>query len=915
MYELNSRTSQLLNQSVKKTNCILQIEGYDHLLSVTDVYEILTFVSGVPILVGSTFGSKTLKQNVKKLISLEGTTNTVSQSVEPDKGQGTATSSITVKLVDVNWQMTKLISPSFVLDDILYKKTKFYVGFEEGIFPQDYNLVFSGVVTSIRSNPTTIDLTISHPEEIKRTEIFKTTESKVVNAIDYFSLVVGPLTLTRRGDFSGNVQFEIQNSGGPSGSISVSGGIITVFGVAGTTTYGRVKELLEGSVEAMQLVSVEATGDRNLTISAFPLTTLSSSSLITLSTVDGLFLPITDLLRTFVVIDDEIIEYETIDTVNKQLGSLTRASLGSFGKRHKADANVKSFYVLGNNTQSTNALELTKYILLSKGPEKYLEDVSISDIVSLPTGLSGPNALFFRNQFLNSVEGVIEGDTLEITDATNVLNDVTAEIEEIFEYDNGTYIKLVDSVSLVSESPTPAKAAFSSKYNVLPDGAGCTPDQVDLEQFKKVQNRFNTGISPYLFYLKETLKVKDFIEKECFFPTGLYSVPRKGKISCQYTAPAIFDGNFKPLDKDSVKNPKNIAIERSTGKFFYNAVVYKYEEDSVEDKFLRGSVTLSAESTARIKAPTKAININSLGLRDTPQTTALIERNTFRLLSRYKFGSESLDLSVSFEVGAPLEIGDAVQFGDESFMLPDTKTGMKRFAPRTFEIVNKELNWRTGDVRLKIVDTAFLGRRRYGLFSPSSRMDTGSTTNRLKLRQFYNPDPTRKEFLKWANYIGQQVQVRSTSLYSTATIEVVTIVGFDAVDEGSIYVAPALSFTPTQDSILEIPKYSGVGITEALVEGYKNRYVYWTPQVEVQSVVSLTELDVGADVTKFFVGSIVRVHRDDFSYDTGQTEFLVSLTSGSSIFLNSALPSGVASGDLIDLIGFISDNGDPYAWL
>jgi len=912
---VNLRQSGQLQASEKHPNVVLEIEGLDQILSVTDVYEIQTWGSGVPVLVGSQFGSKVLRGNVRKILSLDGTTQTISQSVEPDKGTGQSTTNITVRIVDVLQFATRLISPSVVLNDILYRKAVFYVGLEELVYPQDYNRVFSGVITSIKSTPSYIDLTISHPDEIKRTEIFKKAEAKLTAAVDYFSGVFGSLTLTQRSDFVGTVSFELQNSGGSGGSISVSGGAITVTGVVGTTTWGRVKELIEGSVEASQLVSVVASGPRADSVVVVPLTVLSSSSEIVMDTVDGFLLPVSPLFTTYVKIDDELINYTGINTVDKKLTGITRAQLNSIGKTHKVGQDVSSFYVLGDSTSASNAIELMKYILLSGGPEWYAEDVSVSDIVSLPTGLSGPNALFFRSQYLRDSLGVSAGDTIELSDCINAGNDVTALVQQVFEYDNGTFIQVDDSVSLVAETASTGKARLKSGYNILPDGAGVVPSQIDVPQLELIQSRFSSGIAEYTVYLKDTVKVKEFLEKEILFPSGLYSVARKGRISIQYTAPAIFDGNTAPLDRDSVVNPQNTVIERGTGKFFYNSVVYKYDEDSITDRFLRGTVSVSGESIARIPAPTKAINIFARGLRDSEETTALIDRNTFRLLSRYKYGSESLDVSVAFRVGSNLEIGDAVQFGDLSFPLPDTSTGLKKFAPRTFEIVNKELNWRRGEVRLRLVDTAFLGRRRFGLFSPSSRCDTGSSTSRLVLRQFYNPDPTRKEVLKWASYLGRQIRVRSTSKFTTSTNEIVTIVGFDAINDGSLFVAPVLTFVPTADSIIEIPPYSGAGVTEQLVAGYKSRYVYWTPQAVLVSQVSTTVLDVGADSALFFPGCIVRVHSEDFTRDSGQQGVIVQSIAGSQITLRDPVPAGFLANDLLDLIGFVSDGGDPYAWL
>lgn len=906
MSDLNERSRSLLSDPNIRPNVILQIEDYDRLLTVTDVYKLLEFESDVAIPVGTVFGSKVKRDDVVKLISIDGTTSVLSAGVEPDKGGGSATSNVTVRLVDAQSFITKLITPNLVIQDLLYRRCKFWMGLESYIFPQDYNLVFNGIITSIKSRSTTIDLTISHPDDYKRTDTFDQIETKLSQIATFRSLVLGnSLLIEQRGDFVGTVTIQVLNQGGAGGSISVSGSQITIEALTGTTTYNQIKTLIDSNAQAVQLVLTKMIGERDATSTALSLQELQNAPFLEVESVEGLSLPVAPYFRTCVRIKDEIVEYTGIDQVNKRLTGLSRRLFNSFAQTHEIDSEVKSFYVL-----SGSVFDLWRILLLSKAPSPYEKELPVSDIVSLPNDLSASGALFVRNRFLRREIGLSSGDTITITDATESANNQSAQVTQVLEFENGTFIQ-TNSTTMVSESPSTAIASFESQWNVLPDGAGMIPSQVDLEQADKVLSRFSANFGEYEFFLKEGINIKDFLEQEILRPFGLYSVPRNGRVSVQYTAPAVFDRRGGALDRNNVKNPQNIEIERSSAKFFYNTALYKYQEDSIEDTFLRGFVLVSESSFNQIKANTKQLTIESKGLRIGSET--LIEDTARRFLLRYRFGSEFLVVETAFRSTQDLEIGDSVLFGDESFSLPNTKTGQKRFSPqRVFEIINREINWKLATVRLTLADTAFLGRRRYGLFSPQSSLSDDSTSTRLVLRKNILPQATSKEVSKWQTYAGKDIRVRSTSNFTTSVNEVRTIVGFDFADEGSVFIQPPLSFTPTNDSLLDLAPYPEGNINRT--QDFKNRYVYFTPQVAIDSVIDARTLQV-ANPGLFFIGSPCRVHSPDFSRDSRDIDLFVTQILGDNITLNNDVPAGTVAGDLIDLIGFSFDSGDPYAFL
>jgi hypothetical protein len=84
----------------------------------------------------------------------------------------------------------------------------------------------------------------------------------------------------------------------------------------------------------------------------------------------------------------------------------------------------------------------------------------------------------------------------------------------------------------------------------------------------------------------------------------------------------------------------------------------------------------------------------------------------------------------------------------------------------------------------------------------------------------------------------------------------------------------------------------------------------------VTSGVSVTSFNVSlSDAAKVYVGGIVRVHNDDYSIDSGNDGVEVLTVVGTLITVKSTLGFTPSVGQKVDFVGFVSDEGQPYAWV
>lgn len=634
-------------------------------------------------------------------------------------------------------------------------------------------------------------------------------------------------------------------------------------------------------VELFQNIQTDLTSAINNSVTTIPV----------IST-DGMLLP-GDLLQTYVRIDDEIIRYTGLTATT--LTGCTRAQLGTTAAAHDDEAEVSTFYKLGDGTSDSNAITMALKILLS-GSGFWLEKPASTFGVNDDPFFA--NSIFVPNFKLETSFNVIAGDLVTVTGATTPGNNVTAEvIESILETEQGTY--LVISTALTPEVDASATVAIKSQYDTLTDGLALEPDQVDIPEFQKVMDLFGSSIPNYEFYLKDTILGKDLLNKEILFPAACYSIPRKGQISLGKTKPPIAEFETKVLNDDTVLNPKGLSIERSSLENFYNAVVFKFDEDALEDKFLSGRVTISANSNNRIRVGNKAYRVESKGIRKTADNETVIENNAQRILDRFQFGAETIKgIQVSFSVGWNIEVGDTVVV--ENLQLIDSKTGQTNLDPRIMEVTNRAFNFKTGVISLDVTDTAFAVDGRYGGLSPSTVIGSGSTSTQLVMTKSFGTGEFEKERDKWADYVGQKIFVHSEDFSVSAHT---TLNGFLGGND-NIMVVEALAFTPTAGYIIDIAQYQEATAFQ------KALHCFFDPQaILVSTSIDDVSFEV-ADPTPFYVGSTVLVHSPDYS-STSFERTVVDIT-GDVVTVNESLGYTPQIDDEVELIGFVDDEGSPY---
>jgi hypothetical protein len=885
-FELSAKAEVLSQQTNIQQQIVIQIAGIDLIFGALEVLESVKI--GDDLTIGEfIIGGTTVAANSRDYIDLGGTTNSISQQIEISKGGAGSVSKFNVKLIDKNGELSELFKINGTVPDMLAREADVYFGFKESAFPTDFIRLFNGSIDSISFGSGFVKLSIAAPDTLKRQVIYPLTNSELLNT---FAVLSGNIDDTQT-------------------SISLNDG----SALAGIDSYLPQYVIVEDEVLSINSVTGN---DLDVTRGALGTTPAAhsindevtylfaqDSGAVRLDSTFNLVEP-ADACKSFIRVNDEIFEYTNI--VGQDLTGLTRGQLDSLAANHSGGDSTDSIY-----TFSGDPISLALKLMIS-GTGNFIEGQAVPSFVQIDGATTIPNGILITQTKFDEINGITSGDLVTITGATDPQNNVvSAAIISAVESSLGTVLILEDNVSLVAETDSNAVMSIKSPYDTLNQGGSMSPRYIDIERHKELFTLLNSQFPSYEVIVEDDIQLKEFLETEIYQPAGGYVSFRKGRSSVSFTIPPLSQATTQYLTEDNVLNASDIAPTRSVNRDFYNAIAYKYNRSPIDDKFTAGNVVYSARSQNRITTSVKPLVIESLGLRASEATTNFVNTQGRRFLDRFQFGAERLNsVEVNFSTGWNMEIGDTCFFGSSGLQVTDSTNGTRDFTPRLFEVVNRSFNYVNGKIRLDLLDVKYLNDGRYGVISPSSKLASGSTVSRLKIKPSYGVENALIEREKWRGLEGQRIEIHSPD-YSFR--ETVTILEFPLSNQDEILISPDLSSAPLEDYLINIPEYPEDDAKTDSV--YKDQFCFWNYQIEATAGTNST-FDVGlADVDKFRVGAFVRVHNDDFTDHSIETpvdeDRTITEINGQTITLDESLAFTIQSGYKIELIGF-RDEGDAY---
>ena len=880
-FKITATNKSLSSQISLNPQAILQIEGLETIFGSQAVLEFARWDGTVFWDDGTRWDSLIQKSASLDVIDLNGTTQNITQQIYPDKASSGSVSSVNIKLVDVDNKVAKLLSFDNITE-ILGKKADFYIGFKQGAFPEDAIPVYRGVVVDFFTENGSVTVSVASPDALKRQTIFEQYTSVLTSNVLYKTKTIQDITYEQRNPTSETVEIAYQAGG--SLLVEVNNNEITVT-VTGSTTADQIVKAIKQSSEAYQLVRLEVTGNGATVQTPFALTPLDIDTVLNVSNTEAL---LTDqsILSSYVQVNDEIMK-----VVSKTDTTITveRTQFGTIGANHESEDEIISFYSL-----SDNPIDMALKLMLSDEDNEYfLSDDKPREILS--------NQLIFDYYNIQDLTGLVEGDLVRLTG----VNAGEYTIVNFGLLDNGSFITL--DGTLTDDAEFTDTFEYKSQYNVLPDGLGMLPFQVDVQGHLDIK-AFNPALFvDYRIDLKETLEeAKSFIEEQIYFPQGLYAIPRSARSSVKLVTPPLSSEVLPTLNTENVTNLSKIKQRRSLHKYLYNIYRVDFEKDEIEDKYKRKDILINNDSRNRIKGGKKVFQIKSEGFRDNAPTIAAITNILERYKDRYSFAPTYFQgVTLTYGESFNIEVGDVLPFGGNDTQIVNLQTGLRGGQQaELFEVINKSLNIKTGEVKVDLLQTSFNIKARYAVFSCASNVGVGSTTTKIVLTKTVDTEEFDLETEKWSPFAFEKIRVRSEDYTFD---EEVTLLGVDPQNSNALLVE-TLSTAPLEGYIVEIPLYDNA--SQTVNDSYKLQFSHMTFKGEIDTVASNSEFDV-LDASGLVIGSEVVINSPDFTRDSFGETYLINDIVGNTITLDKDLPFTPVSGDLVQHSNF-GDNGYPY---
>jgi predicted transcriptional regulator len=701
---------------------VFTIDGIPYIFSASTITEFIK-IGDPDLLIGDYLGepwyigdSRAI-EGQKDYISFSGGTSTrTTQQLQPDKGIGSSVTQLTISVVDKNEEISELISPGFVVSEILGRECKVQIGFKNTNYPEDYITVFRGIIEDITSGAGLITFNLSSTEQKKRTSIFTKATAEL-------------------------------------------GANISNVGSVSTITVDDATPFL------VRQLGPDGTYDSSITY--------------------------------YVKINDEYFSY-TGKTGTTLTGVTRNPSPFNFGQQ----SHVTGDAVLSMVRLQGNGIDLARKILFSGKNGNFSTGNTLTNFVRISVTDTVSNSIFFLNQNVVDLYGIVVGDYITTTGASNGANNVTLkQITEVNVNDTGSYI-VVSGVTFVEENDSAATISFRSQWDTLGDGCSMGGYDVDETEFESIYQTFLSSFD-LDFRLTDTVTAKDFIEEQILRPMGCFSILRKGRVSLGFHTGPIPGANLLKLDQSNILNARNIKIRRSLSKNYYNSVIFNLEKDISSNEYLITKTTVDSTSISDFNVGQRSIQISSDGMRDSLQGVAKASQTSTRFLNRYKRAAEYIDsMEIHFGDGYSAEIGDIVLVDTNSLSITDIQSGTRSGAQRVFQIINKTLDFKTGKITLGLVDTNFASNTRYGLISPVSKIKSATSGTTFVIEQSYNSVYGVNEYLKWQRFGRIKVKVRNDSGSTSGTA---WITGFSG---NTVFLETTLGFTPSPGMIMELDEYN-----------------------------------------------------------------------------------------------------------
>lgn len=171
------------NLTTKNVALVVKIDGVPDLLTSRPIFARVRYGDDILYGGGYVYGGLRPISGVRDILSLDGSSLSISQKIEPEKGKGSITI-MSLGFIDKDQYMTRLFSPGVIVPEILGREIRVFLGYEEISYPEDYFQLFRGYVSGVTIQAGLATIQLSDPGLKKKQRLFFTAKTATTAPVD-----------------------------------------------------------------------------------------------------------------------------------------------------------------------------------------------------------------------------------------------------------------------------------------------------------------------------------------------------------------------------------------------------------------------------------------------------------------------------------------------------------------------------------------------------------------------------------------------------------------------------------------------------------------------------------------------------------------------------------------------------------
>jgi hypothetical protein len=310
------------------------------------------------------------------------------------------------------------------------------------------------------------------------------------------------------------------------------------------------------------------------------------------------------------------------------------------------------------------------------------------------------------------------------------------------------------------------------------NGLGIDADYINVTNIESVRDDWFPGPAyRFSFTIDKRIQAKKWLEKEIFKILNVYPVTdADGKFNIKpFKPPLPATTTIQSFDEDNIIG---LPLYDFNLKDLINEVEAHYDWDSTDDEYDTSEFYFDSTSINNRGPGKSPLKLESKGITAALGGSDLFARRKAKVFERYSDPPPPKIKMTTWFYGWLTEAGDIVPVTHSK--LPDIESGTRGITSERMEVINRNIDWKRGRVRLELLVTGFK-KDPYCQISPSATITSGTSATEFEV--------SSADAAKFSE--GDEVSIHKSNMITQAASVTITDISGTTITTDNIGATPA----------------------------------------------------------------------------------------------------------------------------